>query len=255
MLLLWILSFGFIYAAALAWIMERPERKYHAARVEPQNVWIIAAGAFALITFFSTTVGAFYLETLFKAQLLLVCGLGVYFLVIEHKYRQMADNQYANDSAVMGKCFAIIKQEPKNIYARQKLVEIYEARGDYANAVSVMREMAGIENSVQHSWKLKELEDALAVSGKTLHERAAIRKNEQNCAEDETVIGKCNDVIRREPDNVYARHKLVDVYEARKDYAQAAAVMREVIKFEPSVQNSWKLKELEEQSQDTVRAR
>ena len=224
--------FACVYSLVLAWVIERRERKYRVARAAPL---IPAAAAFMLILFFSCTAGVACPDEMFRAHALLACVLGAYYLATERKYRRQAALKNSADDIVLDKCLEIIAREPSNIYARNRLAELYEARGDYGRAVFVMREVLALENSVQNAWRLKELEEKLAPSAPA----AAVGED--------TVVANCRRAASRDGCDVLSRQKLVEIYEGRRDYVRAAAVMREIAAIEPSVQNSWKLKELEEQ--------
>ena len=79
-----------------------------------------------------------------------------------------------------------------------------------------------------------------------LHENHCKRRAMEYYSEQEQTLRNCRALIAKDPANVFTRHKMVDIYASRDEFAKAAVIMRELLELEKSVPNEWRLKELED---------
>ena len=147
-----------IYSAALAWILERPGRKYKICGDAPQNLLLWVAVTFITSTLYLAIIAFGDIRKMLFFHLFATGCLAALFAASEAACKKALRGKQSDDDILIHNCLAEIARDPKSGWALSRLIEVYEARGEYAKAAESMRRLIAIEPTARNKWQLAEYE-------------------------------------------------------------------------------------------------
>ena len=164
------LLFSVGYAWAVAWILERRDRKYRQGGTSFTDAFIV--GAFVLLSVYITNIIVLvrWPSSAISYDLFLLAGLAAFSAYRELLYRRRDSDAARKLRAEARLLERYMSNDPGNAAFFERASEIYEQLGEHGKAVEAARAAAELDPTVRNSWRLRELlEDEGSARGKRGH--------------------------------------------------------------------------------------
>ena len=152
-----LLLFALGAAAAIGWISERVEKKYHLAAVYSPNTLLIVSLSFVFTYFILMFSALIFYDIFYYIQFSFAAAILLYGSLKERQYRSLYNELLEKKKKEAEKLEKAVAEDPSNSAFWERLSELYSARGRKKEAIDAAQKAVALRPDTANKWLLDRL--------------------------------------------------------------------------------------------------